>query len=82
MLTVVPLHVIIDKSYFKNMDLNFDPAKHFIKLVDRSRVRDTAQGKGDACINLIDSEGNKQEAILKNALFLTTFKQNIFSVLS
>ncbi len=73
-------HVINDKSYFTNMDSNFDPAKHFIELADGSRVRNTAQGKGDAHISLIDSEGNKQEAILKNALFVPTFKQNIFSV--
>eukprot|EP00794_Sanderia_malayensis_P002317 gene2317-2667_t len=30
------------------MDSNFDPANHYIELADGSRVRNTAQGKGDA----------------------------------
>ena len=62
------------------MDSSFDPAEHFIELADGSRVRNTAQGRGDACIKLMGSEGNTHEAILKNALFVPTFKQNILSV--
>eukprot|EP00795_Rhopilema_esculentum_P005613 gene5613-10823_t len=73
-------HVVKDKSYFINMDSNFDSEKHFIELADGSRIRNTAQGRGDARICLIDSDGNEQEAILKDALFVPTFKQNILSV--
>eukprot|EP00795_Rhopilema_esculentum_P009995 gene9995-18622_t len=57
-----------------------DKEKHFIELADGSRIRNTAQGRGDARICLIDSDGNEQEAILKDALFVPTFKQNILSV--
>ena len=36
--------------------------------------------RDDACINLRNSEGQMCRCILKNALYIPTFKQNIFSV--
>ena len=73
-------HVIKDRSCFIKMDSTFDPEKHSIELADGSRIRNIAQGRGDACITLTDSRGNEERALLQNALFVPSFKQNIFSV--
>ena len=36
--------------------------------------------RGDACVNLSNSKGHICRRILKNALYIPTFKQNTFSV--
>ena len=73
-------HVINDKTKFINFDQNFDPQSHFIELVDGSRINNLVLKRGDACIHLQDINGHICKCILKNALYIPTFKQNIFSV--
>ena len=73
-------HIINDGSKFVNFDSQFDPENHYIELADGSRTNNLVMKKGDACVPLIDSCGNVQTAILENALYVPSFKQDIFSV--
>ena len=69
-------HVITDKSKFINSDQNLEPGNHFVELVDGSRENN----RGNTCIYLCNSKGHMCRYILRNALYIPTFKQNIFSV--
>ena len=73
-------HFIRDKSKFVSFDENFDQAQHFIELADGKRQNNIAEGRGKASIKLVDSKGKEQEAFLEDALYVPSFKQNIFSV--
>ena len=73
-------HIVNDLSKFISFDDNFDPKCHVIELADGSKVNNIALNRGNACISLIDNNGNKREGILENALYVPSFKQNIFSV--
>ena len=73
-------HIVNDLSKFVSFDENFDPKKHLIELADGSKLNNIALNRGTASIALMDSDGNKREGILENALYVPSFKQNIFSV--
>ncbi|PIK57781.1 hypothetical protein BSL78_05307 [Apostichopus japonicus] len=73
-------HIINDESKFVRFEDNFNPSDHYIELADGSRNNNVAIKRGDAQISLVDSTGNTQTAILENALYVPSFKQNIFSV--
>ena len=68
------------KSKFINFDQNFEPGNHFVELADGSQVNNIVLKRGDACIYLHNSKGHMRRYILKNAQYIPTFKQNIFSV--
>ena len=74
-MTVVQLHMT-DKSRFISFNDNFNSENHFIELADGSRINSIALKKGSACISLIDSEGNKQNYILKDTLNISLSKQD------
>ncbi|KAJ8043166.1 hypothetical protein HOLleu_10139 [Holothuria leucospilota] len=69
-------YVVNDQSKFIRFD-DFNPADHNIEL---ATINNVAMGKGDASIMLVDSNGNAQKAIHKDALYIPSFKQDIFSV--
>ena len=73
-------HIVTDESKFINFDENFNPASYFIELADGSRSNNLALKGGNACVPLLDSNGNLQNTTLENVLFVPTFKQDIFSV--
>ena len=73
-------HIVNDLSRFISFDENFDPKSHIIELADGSKVNNIALNRESACVSLIDSNGNKRDGILENALYVPSFKQNIFSV--
>ena len=73
-------HIICDKSKFIEFDKSFEPADHIIELADGSRTKGAVQARGDASINLHDKNGNYHKVILKNALCVPIYKQDIFSV--
>ncbi len=73
-------HIINDDSKFVCFDKQFDPERHFIELADGSRTNNLVKKKGDACVTLVDSCGNVHTTILENALYVPSFKQDIFSV--
>ena len=72
-------HIITDKSKFTTNDLAFKPEKHFVELAD-GRKYNMALTRGDIPIMLFDDDGNKIPSILKNALHIPSFPQDIFSV--
>ena len=73
-------HVITDKSKIINCDQNFEPGNHFVELADGSWVNNIVLKRGNACIYLRNSNGHIYRCILKNALYIPHFKQNMFSI--
>ena len=73
-------HIVTDKSKFIKFDAKFEPVNHVIELADGSRQKGVALGKGNASINLCDTNGNMQNVILSEALYIPTYKTDIFSV--
>ena len=73
-------HIIHDRSKFVRFDESFKPENHSIELADGSRTSGVVLGKGDAEIELWDTSGSKHSILLQNALYVPTFRQNIFSV--
>lgn len=73
-------HMINDATKFKTVDKNFKPENHVIELADGTKVKGMAKMRGDAEIYILDSEGRQVKTRLKQALFVPSFPQNIFSV--
>ena len=73
-------HIITDRSKFTQFDNSFNPETHFIELANGKRANNLAQGRGTARIELKDTQGVVQEAFLEDALYVPSFKQDIFSV--
>ena len=73
-------HIIHDRSKFEKLDDNFNAEKHSIELADGSRSNGVVQGRGDARVTVNDVNGKPYEFILKNALYVPSYKQDIFSV--
>lgn len=74
------LHIVHDLSIFTKFDTQFNPEKHFIELADGKRSNNVAQRRGDAEVEICDVKGKTHKALLKNALYVPSYKQNIFSV--
>lgn len=73
-------HIINDHSKFICRDKNFDSSKHVIELANGSRSYGIVSAKGDAKVSVLDANGNDKQVILKNALCIPSYDQNIFSV--
>ena len=73
-------HIINDESKFSNFDDKFAPEKHYIELADGTRSNNVALKRGDVEITIMDTTGKRVNATLKNALYIPTYPQNIFSV--
>jgi len=73
-------HIITEKDKFTRFDECFDPKKHCMELADGSRRNNVALKRGDAKVFLQNSEGENVSVMLKGALFIPTYPQNIFSV--
>ena len=73
-------HMINDATKFKTVDKSFRPEDHRIELADGTKVSGMAKMRGDAEIYLLDSDGRRVRTILKQALYIPLFPQNIFSV--
>ena len=69
-----------DKQKFVKIYDDFDNKKHTIELADSSRQQNIVECKGDARIQLQDSNGRKCNIMLTNALYIPSFKQDIISV--
>ena len=74
--------ILNDKSKFLKSDEDFKPENHYIELADGSRACGVVSAKGRAKIILHDVGGVAHEVFLKDALYIPTYKQNIFSVQS
>ncbi len=73
-------HIINDKKKFVNWDPNFDPSKHVIEVADGSRSTGVVKGKGKAKIKVTDAKGQTRDVYLENALYIPSYKRDIFSV--
>lgn len=75
-------HIINNIAKFKSFDDAFRPESHSVELADGTQCRGIAQQRGDAEVFLIDNTGQRRKATLKDALFIPSYPQNIFSVKS
>ena len=73
-------HMLNDRSRFKSFDSSFKPESHSMELADGRRTSGLAEGRGDAQVCLIDSDGRRCTVTLKNALYIPSFPQELFSV--
>ena len=75
-------HILNDKSKFLKFDKDFKPENHYIELADGSRACSVVSAKGRAKIILHDVEGVGHDFFLEGALYIPSYRQNIFSVQS
>ena len=61
-------------------DDKFKPEYHYIELADGSRAYGIVSAKGRAKVLLHDLDGVPHEVFLEDALYIPSYKQNIFSV--
>ena len=73
-------HIVNDESMFTKFDEDFDAQKHVIELADGTRCKGVVKGKGVATMFLTSSDGVQHEVMLVDALYVPSYKQNIFSV--
>ena len=73
-------HIVNDESMFTKFDEDFDAQKHVIELADGTRCTGVVKGKGVATMFLTTSDGVQHEVMLADALYVPSYKQNIFSV--
>ena len=73
-------HIITDESKFSKYDESFKPENHFVELADGTRCNNIALKRGDANVSLVDVNGRRVRASLKNALYIPSYPQDIFSV--
>lgn len=73
-------HIITDESMFNSFDETFRSETHCVELADGTKCQGVAKRRGDAKVILIDSKGLHHEATLRNALFVPSYPQDIFSV--
>ena len=53
---------------------------HTIELADGTQQKGVAEGRGSAIIKLYDSSGKLHNILLENALYIPSYKSDIFSV--
>ena len=71
---------IVTKDILIRTDDGFNPAKHCMQLADGTRSNNVALKRGDAEVILKDVNGEPVKALLKGALFIPSYPQDIFSV--
>jgi transposase InsO family protein len=72
-------HIVTSKDKFISF-CNADTDNHVIELADGSRSKNIVKAKGDACVTVNDKKGVEHKVLLKNALYIPSYKQDIFSV--
>ena len=73
-------HIIKDGSKFIKFDSDFNPSSHFIELADGTRTNGVAHGRGTASVLLYDVNGSPHKIMLEDALYVPSYKQDLFSV--
>ena len=75
------LHILLQtKVNLRYLMQIFEHTSHSIELADGSRTTGIVVGKGVASVNLWDTQGMVQSVELRNALYIPSYKQDIFSV--
>ena len=73
-------HIITDIKRFTRFDDRFQPKAHCMELADGTRCSGVAERRGDAQVTLIDSRGQRHKTTLRQALYIPTYPQDMFSV--
>ena len=73
-------HIITDIAKFKKFDDKFQAETHCVELADGTRCKGIAEHRGDAEVCLIDSRGQRHNKTLRQALYIPSYPQDIFSV--
>lgn len=73
-------HIITDIAKFQRFDSSFQAGTHCVELADGTRCNGVAKNRGDALVCLVDSRGRRFKTMLRNALYIPTYPQDIFSV--
>ena len=73
-------HILNEKSKFLKYYDKFKPKNHYTELADGSRACGIVSAKGRAKVLLHDLEGVPCEDFLEDALYIPSYKQNIFSM--
>lgn len=73
-------HIITDIKRFTKFDDSFHSETHCVELADGSRTKGVAERRGDAQVHLLDSAGVCRNIILRQALYIPAYPQDIFSV--
>ncbi|KAJ8353867.1 hypothetical protein SKAU_G00214340 [Synaphobranchus kaupii] len=73
-------HIITDIAKFQKFDDMFQAETHCVELADGTRSNGIAERRGDAEVCLIDSRGRRHSTTLRQALYIPSYPQDIFSV--
>ncbi|XP_070404427.1 uncharacterized protein [Nothobranchius furzeri] len=73
-------HIITNLDNFRRFDEDFKPKTHHIELANGTRCKGVAEKRGEAVVTLTDSRGRQHRAVLKHALDIPSYPQDIFSV--
>ncbi len=73
-------HIITEKDKFTRFDESFDLKKHYMELVDGSGANNLSLKCGNTYLHLQDFKERRFTVTLKEALFIPTCPQDIFSV--
>ena len=73
-------HIVTDLAKFKRFDSEFQAETHCVELADGTRCKGVAERRGDAEVCLMDSGGRHLKTMLKQALYIPSYPQDIFSV--
>ena len=74
------VHIMTDKCKFIRFNKDFEPDKQIMQMADGSRETGTVLCKGDASVLLYDVNGEPKEMIMKDALYIPSYKFDILSV--
>ena len=71
---------IVTTNTFKGVDGTFKPTEHCLELADGTKTKNIAVKRGDTEVILKDVNGRHVKTVLKDALFIPSYPQDIFSV--
>lgn len=73
-------HILNNPNRFVSYDETFNPANHFVEVVDGHMSNEIVTARGSVEYLVIDSNGLSREIVLENALLAPSFPTNLFSV--
>lgn len=73
-------HIVTDIAKFKRFDDDFQARTHCMELADGTKCKGVAECRGDAEVFLMDSRGRHLKTMLRRALYIPSYPQDIFSV--
>ena len=73
-------HIVTDLARFKRFYDRFQAKTHCVELTNGTRCVGVAECRGEAEVCLKDRKGRHLNATLKQALYIPSFAQDIFSV--